>query len=120
IVQWLLGEDSQQLNDLTPDQQKVLETGLYFRYRILQQRYIDVSPEQAYRHLIQRLGGLVILRQKIRAWVATSRDRQRNVIDVLQEVIQEMLNSDRYLQKQLHWISQCTTDTRLRSALLLT
>jgi DNA-directed RNA polymerase specialized sigma24 family protein len=120
IVQWLLGEDSQQLNNLTPDQQKVLETGLYFRYRILQQRYIDVSPEQAYRNLIQRLGGLVILRQKIRAWVATSRDRQRNVIDVLQEVIQEMLNSDRYLQKQLQWISQCTTDTRLRSALLLT
>ena len=120
IVQWLLGEDSQQLNDCTPEQQKVFETGLQFRYQILRQRYLNVSPEQAYRHLIQRLSGLIILRQKIRAWVSTSRDRQRNVVDVLQEVLQEMLNSDRYLQKQLKWISNCTHDTRLRSALLLT
>ncbi|MGB3403508.1 MAG: HetZ-related protein 2 [Microcoleaceae cyanobacterium] len=120
IVQWLLGEDSQQLNDFTPQQRKVFETGLHFRYQILRQRYLNASPEQAYRRLIQRLSGLVILRQKIRAWVATSRDRQRNVIDVLQEVIQEMLNSDRYLQKQLKWISQCTSDTRLKNALLLT
>lgn len=120
IVQWLLGEDSQQLNDFTPEQQKVFETGLQFRYQILRQRYLNVSPEQAYRHLIQRLSGLIILRQKIRAWVSTSRDRQRNVVDVLQEVLQEMLNSDRYLQKQLKWISNCTHDTRLRSALLLT
>ncbi|MGB3534135.1 MAG: HetZ-related protein 2 [Microcoleaceae cyanobacterium] len=120
IVQWLLGEDLDRLNTFTSEQQKVFETGLYFRYQILQQRYLNVSPEKAYRNLIQRLGGLVILRQKIRAWVATSRDRQRQVVDVLQEVIQEMLNSDRYLQKQLKWISHCTDDTRLRNALLLT
>ncbi len=120
ILQWLLGEDLERLNTFTSQQQKVFETGLYFRYRILQQRYLNVSPEKAYRNLIQRLGGLIILRQKIQAWVATSRDRQRHVVDVLQEVIQEMLNSDRYLQKQLQWISNCTVDTRLRNALLLT
>ncbi len=120
IVQWLLGENPEQLDDLPPERQKAFEVGLNFRYRILQQRYLSTSPEQAYRHLIQRLGGLVILRQKIRAWVATSRDRQRNVVDVLQEVIQEMLNSDRYLQQQLQWISNCTADRQLRNALLLT
>jgi DNA-directed RNA polymerase specialized sigma24 family protein len=63
---------------------------------------------------------LVTLRNKIRTWVSLSRDRQRAVVDVLQEVIQELLNSDRYIQKQIAWIAQCTEDTRLRDALLLT
>ena len=40
-------------------------------------------------------------------------------MEVLQEVIQEMLNSDRYLQQQVAWIAECTTDKRLRNALLL-
>ncbi len=120
IVQWLLGPNSEALDALTPSEQSAFKQGLNFRYRVLQQRYLDISPEQAYRSLMKRLGNLVILRQKIRAWVATSRDRQRNVVDVLQEVIQEMLNSDRYLQQQLQWIAECTTDSRLRNSLLLT
>jgi hypothetical protein len=62
----------------------------------------------------------VTLRNKIRTWVSLSRDRQRAVVDVLQEVIQELLNSDRYIQKQIAWIAQCTEDPRLRDALLLT
>ena len=120
IVQWLLGEHPEQLDNLTPERQQVFETGLNFRYRILQQRYLNASGEQAYRNLIQRLGGLMILRQKIQAWVAMSRDRQRQVVDVLEEVIQEMLNSDRYLNQQLQWIAQCTDDKRLQTALTFT
>ncbi|MCG5059895.1 MAG: HetZ-related protein 2 [Limnoraphis sp. WC205] len=119
IIQWLLGSNLAALESMTPTEQSAFEQGVNFRYRVLQQRYLDVSPEQAYRNLMKRLGSLVILRQKIQAWVATSRDRQRNVVDVLQEVIQEMLNSDRYLQQQLQWIAECTTDSRLRNALLL-
>lgn len=120
IIRWLLGPNSEALDAMTDNEQSAFEQGLKFRYRVLQQRYLDISPEQAYRNLMKRLGSLVILRQKIRAWVATSRDRQRNVVDVLQEVIQEMLNSDRYLQQQLQWIAECTTDSRLRNSLLLT
>lgn len=120
IVRWLLGENPEQLDTLSPEQQDRIKQGLNFRYRILQQRYFEVSPQQAYRHLMQRLSSLVILRQKVRLWVATSRDRQRQVVDVLQEVVQEMLNSDRYLQQQLLWISDCTNDSKLRNALLLT
>lgn len=120
IVRWLLGENPEQLDTLSPEQQNRIKQGLNFRYRILQQRYFEVSPQQAYRHLMQRLSSLVILRQKVRLWVATSRDRQRQVVDVLQEVVQEMLNSDRYLQQQLSWISDCTNDSKLRNALLLT
>ncbi len=90
-----------------------------YRYRIWRQRYLRVSPTQAYRHLSARLGSLVMLRNKIRTWVALSRERQRAVADVLQEVIQEMLNSDRYIQGQIAWIAKCSQDERLRNSLLL-
>ena len=75
--------------------------------------------EQAYQNLMQRLSGLVMLREKIRAWVSTSRDRQRSAIDVLQEVVQDMLNSDRYLQQQMANIAECTKNPHLRNSLLL-
>lgn len=120
IINWLLGEHFVSLDSLPTNQQERIKLGLNFRYRILQQRYLDTPPEKAYRNLIQRLGNLMILRQKVRLWVATSRDRQRQVVDVLQEVVQEMLNSDRYLQQQIQWISQCTSDRQLSNALLFT
>ena len=119
IICWLLGNNSNNLDSLTPVQKEIASKGREFLYRILRQRYLDASPEQAYRNLMQRLGGLVILRQKIQAWVNTSRDRQRSVVDVLQEVVQEMLNSDRYLQQQMANIAKCTKNPHLRNSLLL-
>lgn len=119
IICWLLGNNSNNLDSLTPVQKEIASKGREFLYRILRQRYLDASPEQAYRNLMQRLGGLVMLRQKIQAWVNTSRDRQRSVIDVLQEVVQEMLNSDRYLQQQMANIAKCTKNPHLRNSLLL-
>ena len=119
IVRWLLGSDRERLEALTPTQRAIATQAMEFLYGILRQRYLGVPPEAAYRNLIGRLGGLVLLRQKIRAWVATSRDRQRTAVDVLQEVIQEMLHSDRYLQQQVGWIAECTSEPRLRNALLL-
>ena len=119
IVCWLLGDNPSRLETLTPVQQEMASKGREFLYRILGQRYLDVSPERAYQNLMQRLSGLVMLRQKIRAWVNTSRDRQRSVIDVLQEVVQEMLNSDRYLQQQMAKIAECTKNPHLRNSLLL-
>lgn len=62
----------------------------------------------------------MLLRNKIRTLVALSRDRQRQVTDVLQEVLQELLQSDRYMQQQMSWIADCTNDAKLRNALLLT
>jgi hypothetical protein len=120
IINWLLGEHFTSLESLPTNQQERIKLGLNFRYQILQQRYLDTPPEKAYRNLMQRLGSLMILRQKVRLWVSTSRDRQRQVVDVLQEVVQEMLNSDRYLQQQIQWISQCTNDRQLSNALLFT
>jgi len=120
IIRWLLGEDVERFEDLTPSQLAIAKQAMEYRYRILRQRYLGVGPERAYQNLMTRLISLVTLRNKIRTWIALSRDRQRAVVDVLQEVIQELLNSDRYIQKQITWIAQCTQDPRLRDTLLLT
>ncbi|NEQ20586.1 MAG: HetZ-related protein 2 [Microcoleus sp. SIO2G3] len=120
IVRWLLGDNVERFDTLLPNQLAIAKQAMDYRYRILRQRYLGVEPVRAYRNLTNRLAGLVTLRNKIRTWVSLSRDRQRAVADVLQEVIQELLNSDRYIQKQIAWIAQCTNDTRLRDALLLT
>lgn len=119
IISWLLGDDLGRFESLTLPQLALAQQAMDFRYRILRRRYLGMTPDQAYRHLIQRLGSLVLLRQKIRTWVALSRDRQRTVVDVVQEVIQEMLQGDRYMQQQIAWIAQCTEDARLRNALVL-
>jgi hypothetical protein len=120
ITRWLLGDNLERFGTLTPSELAIARQAMDYRYRILRQRYLGVEPERAYRNLTTRLGSLVTLRNKIRTWVSLSRDRQRAVVDVLQEVIQELLNSDRYIQKQIAWIAKCTEDTRLRDALLLT
>ena len=120
ILNWLMGKDESLLNQVDSAHLQVICQGMDFRYRILLQRYLGVSPDRAYRQLMQRLGSLVMVRNKIKAWVAVSRDRQRSVLDVLQEIIQEMLHSDRYMQQQSAWITQCTNNLRLRNALLLT
>lgn len=120
IVRWLVGEDTARLESLTPEQRQIAQQAMDYRYRILRERYLGVSQERAYRGLIQRLANLFLIRNKIRTWIALSRDRQRTVVDVLEEVIQELLQNDRYMQQQVAWISQCTRDPRLRNALLLT
>lgn len=119
IINWLLGEDSQRWENLDQRDLEIAKRGLVYLWQILRQRYLKVSPTRAYRNLIDRLGACFTLRQKIRTWVSLSRDRQQAVADVLQEIIQEMLNSDRYLQSQLAWIARCTTDQATRDQLLL-
>jgi hypothetical protein len=119
VVGWLLGKDLARFETLTKNEYAIAIQAMDYRYRILKQRYLGVGQERAYRNLMTRLSSLVMLRNKIRTWVALSRDRQRAVVDVLQEVIQELLNSDRYLQEQMAFIAQCTSDSRLWNALLL-
>lgn len=120
ILRWLMGEDLDRFVGLSPAQQAIVQQAMDYRYRILQQRYLGVQPELAYRKLIQRLSSLFLIRSKIRTWVALSRDRRRSVMDVLQEVIQELMQSDSYIRQQMTWIGQCTPNPRLRNALMLT
>lgn len=119
IVRWLMGDNLARFDDLSPTSRQVAEQAMDYRYRILRQRYLDFGPERAYKSLIQRLSSLFLIRNKIRTWIALSRDRQRTVVDVLQEIIQELLQTDSYMQQQILWISKCTQDARLRNALLL-
>ena len=118
ILNWLMGEDRHRLTDIAPDRLKVAQGAMDYRLRILVQRYLGLPPERAYKNLMQRLGGLAILRDKIRAWLTLSSDRRRTVLDVLQEVVQEMLQGDKYIQQQVAWIGQCTRNPRLRDTLL--
>jgi hypothetical protein len=120
IVCWLLKNPNRTWSDLDTAQLQMAQQSMAFRYSILRQRYLNVTPEMAYQNLIRRLGSLMMLRNKIRTWVALSRDRHRTIVDVVQEIVQEILNSDRYLQQQMAQIAECTADSRLRNALLLT
>ncbi|MEA5576200.1 HetZ-related protein 2 [Anabaena sp. UHCC 0451] len=118
IILWLLGVDLQRFELLTPKDLGIAKQAMEYRWRILQQRYLGIGRERAYRHLINRLGSVMTLRNKIQTWVSLSRDRQRSVIDVLQEVLQELLQSDSYMQQQMSTIAELTTDKRLRDTLL--
>ena len=118
ILNWLIGEDRERLETLDTEQLKIADRAMDYRLRILMQRYLGLAPEKAYKNLMQRLGGMAILREKIRAWLSLSTDRQRTVVDVLQEVIQEMLQGDKHIQQQIVWIGQCTRNPRLRDTLL--
>jgi DNA-binding CsgD family transcriptional regulator len=119
VVQWLVGADRDRFDEMTPEQMSIAHQAMDYRYRILLQRYLGVPSERAYKNLMQRLGSLAIVREKVRSWLAVSRDRQRTVVDVLQEVVQEMLQGDKYICQQVKWIAECTKNPRLRDALML-
>ncbi|MDZ8106738.1 MAG: HetZ-related protein 2 [Nostoc sp. DedQUE12a] len=118
ITLWLLGSDSKRFDMFNPKELEIAKQAMEYRWRILRQRYLGLGRERAYRNLITRLGSLATLRNKIQTWVALSRDRQRSVIDVLQEVLQELLQNDTYMQQQMVDIAKYTSDRRLADALL--
>ncbi|WP_414623583.1 HetZ-related protein 2 [Calothrix sp. CCY 0018] len=118
IAKWLIGSDKERFDNLNVKEFNIAKQAMEYRYRILCQRYLGVGRERAYRNLITRLGSLATLRTKIQTWISLSRDRQRKVLDVLQEVLQELLQSDKYMVSQMACISEYTQDTRLKNALL--
>jgi DNA-binding CsgD family transcriptional regulator len=119
IIDWLVGEDRDRFAEMPAEKLAIVRQAMDYRYRILIQRYLGVPSERAFKNLMQRLGSLAIIREKVRAWLAVSRDRQRTVVDVLQEVVQEMLQGDKYIRQQVDWISKCTPNPRLRDVLML-
>ena len=118
IICWLLGNDTKRFNALNGKELQIAKQAMEYKYRIVQQRYLGVGRERAYRNLITRLGSLATLRSKIQTWIALSRDRRRKVLDVLEEVIQELLHNDNYMREQMGFISQITANSRLRDGLL--
>jgi DNA-directed RNA polymerase specialized sigma24 family protein len=118
VVTWLLGSNINNFELLDDNGQRIARQAMEYRYSILVKRYLGKSEEEAHQNLMKRLISLTTLRSKVQTWVALSRDRQRSVLDVLREVIQELLQNDRYMQAQMVFVQQCTGDRRLRSALL--
>lgn len=118
IISWLLGLDLDRYEVLKPRELEIAKQAMEYRWRILRQRYLGVGPQKAYCNLINRLGYLVTLRNKIRTWIALSRDRQRTVTEVLQEILQELMQTDAYIQQQMASIAEITTDRRLQDTLL--
>ncbi|TVQ42921.1 MAG: hypothetical protein EA365_13775 [Gloeocapsa sp. DLM2.Bin57] len=119
IINWLLGDSPNRFNQLDSQARAIATQGLEFRYNILRKRYLNITSNVAYNRLMTRLSSVPIVNQRIRVWIDTSRDRAATVIDIIQEIIMEMLKSDKYLEKQLYWISECTLDENLRNSLLL-
>ena len=117
IIHWLLGKDLKRFETQGAIELETAQQAMY-RYQILRQRYLGATPEQAYRQLMTRLSSLVLRREKISNLIGSSRDRQRQVLDVLQKVVQELIQSDRYIQQQISSIAECT-DNGIRNALLL-
>ncbi len=111
IVRWLIDD----INPEEVDQSKPLTE---YRYQILRTRYLGVNPEQAYSNLIRHLYHQVFL-QRIRTYVSLSRDCHRTVIGILQELVQDLIHRDRYIDTRIKRIAEHTSDRRLRNTLLL-
>jgi hypothetical protein len=119
IIRWLLGKNLDGFDKLTPRQLAIAQQMMDYRYQILQQRYLEVEPRQAYCNLINRLGLLVMLCPKIRTWISGGQKRQKAVVHLIRETVEQILKGDRDLQQQTIWIKQFTQDSELRNALLL-
>ena len=118
IVCLLLGKNLTQFALLTPHQLRITQQAMEYRYRILKHQYLGVEPERAYCNLITRLSSLVSVQNKTCTWVALNRAHVLAKVDVLQEALLTLLQTSHYMQQQILWIAKCTSDERLRNALL--
>lgn len=126
IVSWLLAEYFNKLEGQTSDILiyseeelcQIYSKTLSYRYDILQKRYLGVGTQKGYHNLIDRLSYIMVVCQKLP--IPRESDREfRSVLELLQEVIQEMLEKDRYIQKQNRFIARCTRNYNLVNSLFL-
>lgn len=120
IVRWLLGENIDRFNRFTPNQLAIANQSLEYRYRILQQRYLGLTSTEIYSGLMNRLGALMVQATPIRSWIAQSLNHQKIMIKLVQAVIEDILQSNPYIQKQITWVGKCTQVPSLKEALLFT
>lgn len=118
IIYWLLGKDLECAETLNPIHVEMAQQAIAYRYRLLKP-YLDAAPEKTYSHLIAKLGSILLQHKNVSTLVAPSRDRQSQLVNFLQAFLEELLQSDRYMQQQIAAIAKCTNDGKLRNALLL-
>lgn len=119
IIEWLLGEDRARLETIDLQQLIQIHKSIDYRFWILTQRYLGRSPNIAYKHLIERLGNAKTVYLLLSSGIAMSRDRHRRIFDVITEIVQDILEKDRNMQRQIAWIDRLTTNPRLKQALTI-
>lgn len=118
ILKWLLGANPERINAMDGQALYVFRVHLHYRYRILRDRHLKLSPTVAYQRMMRRFVSITLIRQKLRIWIEQSRDRQCSLLERLQDVVQGMLEHDVYLQEQCAWAQECTSSPLLRQLLL--
>lgn len=101
LIHWLLGNNLDRLEQLTP--QEVVQTNqrIDYRYQILCQRYLNEEPLGAYCHLMSQLGSLSYCCPKLQHWSIRRKESQKTLVLTLQAMIQDILANDHYMQKKL-------------------
>ncbi|ACK72481.1 hypothetical protein PCC7424_4109 [Gloeothece citriformis PCC 7424] len=120
VIRWLLGENTDQIENLSQEELASAVQGINNRYRILQNHYLGVTPEQAYRHLFNRFGTAMMKYSLVRHWLKASPEHQKIMIKTFEGMIEQILRVDPYLRGSQNKIALCVEDTSLRNALLLT
>ncbi|BAZ39569.1 TPR repeat-containing protein [Calothrix sp. NIES-4101] len=118
IVDWLLGIDLKIFEKLNSQELEIAKQAMEYRYKILRQRYFKFSREKAYSNLISILTEFITSRKKIHALITSNHENQHVILDILETVVQEILQTDKYIQEHIHAIAQYTTNIELRNALL--
>ncbi|MBR8829639.1 MAG: hypothetical protein N5P05_001411 [Chroococcopsis gigantea SAG 12.99] len=119
LVKWLLGKKPTVFDDLNLNQLETIKKGLDYRYKKLKEGYWKVSYHQAYRHLIGRLYRVSLVKNTIRSWIKTHKDAQKLIVEALEEIIQDLISTNVYIQEQMEWISTITESQNFRNILIL-
>jgi hypothetical protein len=120
IVNWLIGSDLQGFQLMTPEELGLAKLKIENRWQILSQRYLGFEEKESYANLMSRLASAAISSKEVKVWVRKSSDRSLFVLDILHNIVQNMLQTDKYMQLQINYIGKLTQDKNLRNALLLT
>jgi hypothetical protein len=115
IWQWLAGANPNEWENWSRSQIQRLRGGMDCRFHILTTRYLQVSPDRAYKNFMAQLGNFL----SIRVGITTSRYCQRTIVAVIEKFVGDMLQHDAYLQSQVEWIGKCVNNRRLRKSLML-
>ena len=117
ILDWLLGEDPHQWATST-QQLAILNKNIEDRFGILHHGYLDRSKACTYKHLMCRAIALLPIRAFVGIQMPLTQDDRRTILDTAEKVVLNMLQRDRDIQRQIHWIVRCTDSSQLRDTLL--
>ncbi|MEA5533553.1 hypothetical protein [Crocosphaera sp. XPORK-15E] len=120
IVNWLINYNQSftTTQELSVDELTTLNKKVEYRYSLLRKRYLTVNYTEGYRTLISRLSSVTA--KYCSVWrMKYCQQSQREIVNLIQQVIQTLMNNDPYLKGQFEQISQEISDRQLREALVL-